>query len=77
MPFHELTKAMQMMPQMKRILKHLISRGSISPMEALNTHRVYRLSSIINRLRKAGYNITTDMRQDEAGQKYARYFLAA
>lgn len=76
MPFNQIIREMNLQPQMKTILQHLVSRGSISPMEALNTYGIYRLSSAIQRLRKVGYQIETQMRRDEMGHTYARYSLA-
>lgn len=54
----------------KAIRKHLLSGLSITGKIAWEHFGVYRLSSIINRLRKKGMYIKTDM---ENG--YAKYWL--
>jgi len=64
-------------PVNKTVLKHLKARGSISPMEAIITYGVMRLAPAIHDLRAAGHNITTEMREDAKGHKYASYQLAA
>jgi len=48
-----------MQPQCKRILNHLETNGKVTPLEALADLGVYRLSSVIFRLRKLGYDIKT------------------
>lgn len=55
------------------ILRHLKARGSISPMEALTSYGTSRLAPKILNLRKAGYDITTEIMKDEPGHRYARY----
>jgi Helix-turn-helix domain len=75
MPFKTLVHSINMHPQMKTVLAHLIARGSITPMEAWVSHGIYRLSSIIHRLRKVGYPIDVEMRKDEAGKAYGHYTL--
>lgn len=59
--------------QVDTVLKHLQNRRTISPMEALISHGIYRLADVIYRLRKRGCVIETKMQHDEAGHKYARY----
>jgi hypothetical protein len=61
------------MTQTKTVLKHLTHRGSISPMEALVSYGIYRLSAAIYDLREDGYGIETLYKTDEAGHRYARY----
>jgi hypothetical protein len=58
------------------ILKHLFDSPthSITPVSALVNFGVYRLSSVINRLRKAGHEIHTEVKKT-AGKKYAVYRL--
>ena len=66
------------MTQRGAILQHLRDHGSITPIEALEGYGVYRLSSIINRLRNSGIEIDTE-RVDGVGRygplQYARYRL--
>lgn len=70
-----LAQTIALNPQVRLVLAHLEKRGSISPMEALTTYGVYRLSSAIHRLRNIGFNIETELREDAAGHRYGRYFL--
>lgn len=58
-----------------RILQHLQEGRSLTPLEALGVYGVYRLSAVIHRLRRAGYNIITEMRYDPNGKPYAEYRL--
>jgi len=45
--------------QKARILKHLERYGKIDPLKAWTNYGVYRLSDVIFRLRKDGYEIET------------------
>lgn len=62
------------MTQPDIVLNHLRSRP-ITPVSALVSHGIYRLGDAIFRLRKRGYRITTTMKVDAAGHKYAEYHL--
>lgn len=62
------------MSKHKQIEQHLINKGSITPLQALSLYGVYRLSSVIHRLRNKGYMIATVM-QERHGDVYARYEL--
>ena len=53
-----------------KILEHLQSKGTITPLEALNLYGNFRLSVVINRLRKY-HVISTDKPTD--GKDYAVY----
>jgi hypothetical protein len=64
-------------PQTRTILRHLEKRGSISPMEALMAYGCTRLAARIHELREAGFDISTDLRTDQAGHRYARYRMTA
>lgn len=46
--------------QRELILSHLKKYGSITPLHALREYGVYRLSSIIHKLRKDGEHIETE-----------------
>lgn len=63
------------------VKKHLETRRSITQIEAIKYYGAYRLSDIIFKLRKAGYNIITvnESRKDRNGNTctYARYVLKA
>ena len=58
------------------VLKHLKSRGSISPVEAFSSYGTLRLAARIHELREAGHDIKTEIRADAAGHRYGRYTLA-
>lgn len=64
-----------MRPQVQTVLKHLETRQSISPMEALVSYGISRLAPAIWELREIGYGIETKMKTDEMGHKYARYYI--
>jgi len=57
-----------------QIKQHIESGKPITGLQALKQYGVYRLSSVINRLRKDGLNIITQM-VEENGEKYAKYQL--
>ena len=46
-------------PQVEKVLTHLIKFGEITSWEAIQTYRITRLSDKIFLLRKKGYNIQT------------------
>jgi len=68
-------KALQPLPA--RILKHLEKKRTISPVEAFAAYGTTRLAAAIFQLRKAGYAINTELKNDNVGHPYARYWLAA
>ena len=72
-----LVNAMNLSPQQKVILGHLASGKSISDIESQIVYQIKRLSDVVLKLRRKGYNIVTDVRQDNTGHKYSRYTLAA
>ena len=47
------------MTQKKKILDHLQKIGSITPKESWERYGIYRLSSVIHKLRTDGYGIET------------------
>ena len=67
------------MTQQQMVLKHLEETGSIQPLFALRELGIYRLSSVIHRLRKKGYNIKTKIKHAKGkyGNKiqFAKYKL--
>lgn len=67
-------RELRLKPQARRVLLHL-EKSSISPMEALIVHGIYRLAASIHELRKEGFNVYTTIHKDESGKKYARYHL--
>lgn len=67
------------MSQVTMVLSHLISKGSITSLEAINEYGATRLSDIIFRLRKQGYDIKTVMCAGKtrfgSACTYAKYVL--
>ena len=61
--------------QKQLVLRHLQTRGSITPLEALGTYSIYRLASIIQRLRKDGHDIITNIKRSVLNRPYASYEL--
>lgn len=62
-------------PQCETVLRHLHHKGSISCVEAAAVHRIRSLPRRILDLKDAGHEITTVLKTDETGQRYARYYL--
>ena len=58
--------------QREQIREHLETRGSITPIDALNAYGCYRLGARIHELRKEGVAIATDRHPKK---KYAIYRL--
>ena len=58
--------------QKQRVLGHLLTGKSITPLEALQKFGCYRLSSVIHRLRNGGYNIKT-FKMFNKDTNYAKY----
>ena len=61
------------MTQRTKIIKHLRNFGSISPLEARAVYGIERLASRIDELRQNGHAITTVIKHDAMGKKYAEY----
>lgn len=61
------------MTQQDQIFAHLQSK-SITGLEAWKEYGVYRLSSLINRLRRQGHFIETEMIEAD-GHTFAKYSL--
>jgi hypothetical protein len=60
----------------KEIKEHLLKGGQISGLQAIELFGVYRLSSIINRLRNEGLDIKTTMVISSDGvTQFAKYFI--
>lgn len=59
----------------KQIEKHLLTGESITGLQAVERFSVYRLSSVILRLRNKGHDIKTEMFQSENGTVYGKYFM--
>lgn len=62
--------------QKQIILEHIKQIGNISTLEGYNYYKIMRVGSVINLLRKEGYNISTVMEHNKRTKKrYARYYL--
>ena len=59
----------------KRILQHLQAGNKITPLEALQSYGTIRLGAYIHELRKAGYNIRTNIIRTFSGKTYAEYVM--
>lgn len=67
-----------MKTQLEKIKKHLEEGGTITQDQAARPKfgRCWRLSVVINRLRKSGMNIHTEMIQNKTNHsKHAKYFV--
>jgi hypothetical protein len=71
-----IAKDLRLTPQARTVLAHLGRRQSITPVEAMATYSISRLASCINEIRKVGYSVKMDLREDERGHKYGRYSMA-
>lgn len=54
-------KATKKESQLKKVLHHLNTKGSITSWEAITLYRITRLSALIYILRDKGFNISTEM----------------
>tara|TARA_S200002703_G_scaffold22131_1_gene18834 strand:- start:26849 stop:27064 length:216 start_codon:yes stop_codon:yes gene_type:complete len=61
--------------QSQKILKHLSSGKSLSPLQALGLFGCYRLASRIHDLKRDGHQIETIIKSDDQGRTYASYVL--
>lgn len=55
------------------VLNHLRKHGNLSPIEASAMWACRDLPKRISELRKEGHPITVEYKQDDMGQRYARY----
>lgn len=69
-------KAEEYKNQKEIILAHIKEYGNISTLEGYNKYKIMRVGSVINMLRKEGFNIITIMEHNKNKTKrYARYYL--
>lgn len=62
--------------QLKQVLAHLKQGKTISQAEAIDLFNCYRLSAIIEKLRRQGYDIVTYNERNSSGTgTHARYEL--
>lgn len=62
-------------PQCRKILAHLLTGRTITNNESMLVYHVARLSDVVFKLRNAGYDIEMTMKVDGVGGKYASYKL--
>ena len=63
------------MTQNKLIATHLLKHKNITSIEALHSYGCFRLAARIKNLRDLGYPITTRVKRDATGRRYASYTL--
>lgn len=59
--------------QTELLIRHMLTNSHITALQALGLYRVFNMKGRIHDLRKAGWNIETDMQTDATGKTYARY----
>lgn len=64
-----------MKPQTQRILNHLKDHGPITSNQALIVYGISRLSACIYDLRKEGFVIASERKQDAMKHRYTKYTL--
>jgi len=62
-------------PQAKAVLDHLMLHGSVTNMEANVVLKVRSVSRRITDISRAGYTIAKKVCHDTTGQRYVRYIL--
>lgn len=75
MTHSQFAQAINLSPQQKVILGHLMAGKSISDVESLVVYQIKRLSDVILKLRRKGFPVETEVRVDNTGHKYSRYSL--
>ena len=68
-------KTLNKLPMSAMILRHLEDKGSITSIEAQALYRCRSLSRRISDIKSWGFPITSVLKSDATGQRYARYFL--
>jgi hypothetical protein len=63
-----------MKTQKEQIKKHLLSKKSITPIQALNKFGCLRLAAVIYKLKDEGFKIITEM-QYKGKKQFAKYRL--
>ena len=58
------------------VLELLQQKGSLTSLEAQGVLRCRSLSKRISELKRLGWSITRELKEDTTGQRYARYSLA-
>jgi hypothetical protein len=63
-----------MKTQKEQIKKYLLSRKTITPIQALNKFGCFRLAAVIYKLKNEGLKIVTEMEYNK-NKQYAKYRL--
>ena len=63
------------MSQRDRIRAHLLTHGSITPLEALREYGCFRLGARIWELRRDGFPVEPTT-EEQGGKRYAKYVYA-
>lgn len=63
-----------MKTQKEQIKKYLLSRKTITPLQALNKFGCFRLAAVIYKLKNEGLKIVTEMEYNK-NKQFARYRL--
>lgn len=70
-------KLIPMETKKNKVIRYLEENGAITHLMAFGLFGLYRLAATINTLRKEGYDIVTERKQDSEGRQYAEYRLVA
>lgn len=70
-------KSIKRKSQKQRILEHLQSKRSITPLEALELYGCLSLAQRIQELRDSGYSIDTELETISSGKRFAKYTLTS
>ena len=62
------------MTQCEQVLQHLRTRGTLTPIDALNEYGCFRLAARVKDLRDAGHDVVT-IRESQGEKCFARYML--
>lgn len=63
------------MTKYEKAERHLLSGKPLSALQALNRYGIFRLAVVVNRARKKGHKVVTEMVTTKSST-YARYQLA-
>jgi hypothetical protein len=66
---------LKLAPQPRKILAHLLQGKDITSATSMLVYHIPRLSDCILKIRRAGYNVVTEMKEDEVGGQYGSYRL--
>jgi hypothetical protein len=64
---------LRLTPQARKVLAHLNSGKTITPLKASKVYDIDRLADVIWKIKRVGYRIETTLHTDESGKRYAEY----